>query len=310
MPKDRRFDEPDSRPVSDADDHPLPMVTQRPILHGFRVVSLAQNVPGPVACAKLVELGAGVLKIEPLSGDPLATFAPEWYRTLISGQEVIRHDLRAPAGIEYLDRQLDRADLLLTSMRPAALERAGLDWSRLSDRWPHLSLLAIVGHSGPHGDRAGHDLTYQAEAGLLNPPVLPSTLLVDLAGADQAVSGALQLLWQRERGDPPRMLEVVLAEIAIQLAEPLSRGLTSRGAMLGGGYPLYGLFETAAGWIAVAALEPHFRRRMLEELSCEATYDALREAFLRRTAHEWESWAAERDLPIAAVRSTEPGGDT
>jgi alpha-methylacyl-CoA racemase len=302
MPRNQRFDEQGRRPVSNADGDPDPFVTPPPILQGFRIVSLALNVPGPVACAKLVELGAGVLKIEPLSGDPLATVSPEWYRTLISGQEVVRHDLRARAGIEYLHHQLDRADLLLTSMRPSALERAGLDWSRLSDRWPHLSLLAIVGHSAPHADRAGHDLTYQAEVGLLKPPLLPSTLLVDLAGADQAVNGALQLLWRRERGEAAGMLEVVLAEVAIELAEPLSRGLTSRGAPLGGGYPLYALYQTAAGWIAVAALEPHFRRRMLEELSCEATFDALREAFLRRTARDWESWAAERDLPIVAVR--------
>jgi crotonobetainyl-CoA:carnitine CoA-transferase CaiB-like acyl-CoA transferase len=69
--------------------------------------------------------------------------------------------------------------------------------------------------------------------------------------------------------------------------------------VLGGGFAPYGLYEARDGWVAVAALEPHFAARLEEELG--ADFPArLRE----RTADEWEAWADERDLPIASVRTT------
>lgn len=55
-------------------------------LDGFRVVSLAVNLPGPLAAARLREMGAEVIKVEPPAGDPLAVGAPSWYAELIGGQ--------------------------------------------------------------------------------------------------------------------------------------------------------------------------------------------------------------------------------
>ena len=67
-------------------------------------------------------------------------------------------------------------------------------------------------------------------------------------------------------------------------------------ADLGGGSPFYRLYEASSGWIAVAALEPRFRESLTAELGTEL--DAAFEAW---TASEWEHWAVERDLPVAAV---------
>lgn len=57
----------------------------------------------------------------------------------------------------------------------------------------------------------------------------------------------------------------------------------------------------------MAALKPHFQQKLLDELGLQTTDgEELANAFLSRTAEEWQSWAAARDLPIAAVRETPP----
>ncbi|HEX2210179.1 MAG TPA: CoA transferase [Longimicrobium sp.] len=277
-------------------------------LEGVRIVTLAVNVPGSVAAARLCSLGAAVTQVPPPSGDPLAVGAPSWYAELAEGQTVVALDLKDADGRARLDTLLAERDLLLTSSRPAALERLGLGWTELRARHPRLSQVAITGHAAPHRDRAGHDLTYQAACGLITPPAMPRTLLAYMAAAERAVSAALALLLGRARGGPARMMEVALADAAAELAAPLRHGLTAPGAWLGGGLDAYGLYRAREGWIALAALEPHFRARLAEELGIgEMSRAALETAFLARTAAEWETWADAHDLPLAAVRDPAEG---
>jgi crotonobetainyl-CoA:carnitine CoA-transferase CaiB-like acyl-CoA transferase len=272
-------------------------------LEGIRVLTLAGNVPGPVAAARFQQLGAAVTKVEPPTGDPLAPLSPAWYQALTQGQEILRLDLKDPAGRERLDPLLEASDLLLTATRPAALERLGLGWEQLHARYPRLTQVAITGYPPPHENRAGHDLTYQAEAGLLAPPALPRTLLADMASGEQAVSAALALLLARERGQGSGYTQLAMTEATEMFAAPLHHGLTAPGGLLGGLLPGYGVYPTRQGWIAVAILEPHFREHLERELSVSSTdQEALGRAFLTRTAMEWEAWAEARDLPIAAVR--------
>ena len=255
-----------------------------------------------MAAARLHQLGAAVTKVEAPAGDPLAAISPAWYRALTQGQNVIRLDLKDPAGREHLGPLLEGADLLLTSTRPAALERLGLDWEEVHARYPRLSQVAITGYPAPHENRAGHDLTYQAAAGLVVPPELPRTLLADLASAERAVSAALALLLGRQRGQGSGYAQVAMTEATEALAAPLRYGLTTPGALLGGGLPGYGVYPAQQGWIAVAVLEPHFREHLERELGVSAADgEALGRVFLSRTAAEWEAWADARDLPIAAV---------
>ena len=255
----------------------------------MRVVTTGLNIPGPVAAARLRELGATVTKVEPPRGDPLATVAPGWYEELVTGQEVVRRDLKQ----QTIDDLLGEADLLLTSQRVTALARMGLAWDALHERHPRLSQVAIVGD----GERAGHDLTYLAGRGLLDPPRLPRTVMADLMGAERAVTAALALLLAGR----PSYVEVSLAEVADALAAPLRAGLTEPGGMLGGGLPVYGLYEASDGWIAVAALEPGFRERLASGLGVELTRTALETAFRSRTTVEWEEWALDHDLPIVGL---------
>jgi crotonobetainyl-CoA:carnitine CoA-transferase CaiB-like acyl-CoA transferase len=272
------------------------------ILDGVRVVSLAVNLPGPLAVARLRALGASVRKVEPPSGDPLGQARPEWYRLLHEGIEVQRLDLKEPGGRTQLDSWLAGADLLITASRPAALERLGLGWDDLHRRFPHLSQVAIVGHAAPEEDRPGHDLLYQAEHGLVLPPGLPRTCLADLGGALEAVLAALQLLWARRAGRPGQRLAVSLDQAAAWFAEPVRQGLTTPGGILGGGFGGYNVYRAAQGWVAVTALEPHFQRALANQLGVSGLdAEELQQRFLTRTAEEWVTWARERDLPLVEV---------
>ena len=274
-------------------------MTARP-LDGIHIVTIALNLPGPAAARRLVGLGASISKVEPPSGDPMAEYHPEWYATMSAGQEVRRIDLKADAGREALGALLRSADVLLTSSRVSALKRLGLDWESVRREHPGLSHVAITGYPGPQSDRTGHDLTYIAAEGLLAPPAMPRTLMADLAGAERAVSAVLALLVLRERGGGPGYMEVSLAEVAHDLAEPLRVGVTRPGALLGGGFPGYALYQASDGWIAVAALEPHFLRALEQEAG--VTAEEMAATFAKHPASHWERRGIELDIPITAVR--------
>lgn len=278
-------------------------MTSKP-LDGVRVVTIAVNLPGPAAARRLVGLGASVTKVEPPGGDPMAAYHHAWYSALASGQEVRRLDLKSGAGRGTLDALLATADVLLTSSRPPALARLGLDWESVHPRHPRLSQVAITGYSGPHSGRTGHDLTYIAAEGLVVPPELPRTLMADLAGAERAVSAVLAVLLSRERGGGPGYVEVSLAEVARDLAEPLRVGVTRPGALLGGGFPGYALYQASDGWIAVAALEPHFLRALEQEAGVTAAEMAA--TFARHPMRHWERRGIELDIPMVAVKADTP----
>ncbi len=272
-------------------------------LDGYRILSLAINLPGPLTAQQLCRLGACVTKVEPPTGDPLALFTAEFYERLISGQNVMRIDLKSPEGLSQLHALLAKTDLFLTSSRPAALERLGLTWDHLHQQYPTLTQVAIVGFAAPRHNEPGHDLTYQAGLGLLHPPFMPRALIADIGGAQQAVIAAIGLLLARERGQGAGYVEVSLADAANDFATPLQHGMTADGGILAGGFAGYGMYETSDGWIAIAALEPAFWERLQRQLKLpDPTSEQLQAVFRTRTSVEWESWAEQHDLPLATVR--------
>ena len=273
------------------------------LLEGIRVVSTALNLPGPAACARLRDLGATVAKIEPPAGDPFEQFCPSWYRRLHEGVTVGRLDLKSETGQRALAKLLESTDLLVTAQRASALARMGLDREQLAACHPRLCHVAITGHAPPDDELPGHDLTYLAEHGLVAPPALPRTLFADMAGAERAVTTALALVLARNRTGRGESAIASLADAARALAQPLHEGLTRPGALLGGGFAGYNVYATRAGWIAVAALEPHFAKRLAERFAlAEITVESLRDLFCAHDAAYWEAWAREHDLPIVAVR--------
>jgi alpha-methylacyl-CoA racemase len=260
-------------------------------LDGIRLVTIALNAPGPVAASQLRDAGATVTKVEPPTGDPLEIHCPEWYRELHLGVDVRRIDLKTDDGRTQMQSLLAAADVFLSSQRPAALARLGLDAASLP---AHLRALNIVGEI-ERPEIAGHDLTYLARAGLLGRD-LPRSLIADVLGAANAFATVLLLLRQPEGS----RAEVGLYDSLAPLVAPLKHRLTGPGTLLGGNLPAYGIYDTRDGRIAVAALEPHFQQRLYDELQLPRG-SKLAGVFRTKPAHEWAAWAIERDLPITEV---------
>lgn len=267
-------------------------------LRGVHVVTLAQNVPGPLAAQRLARGGASVRKIEPPAGDPLLTLAPAWHAEMHVGVSIERLDLKLDAGRAALLAHLAHAQVLLTSQRPSALVRLGLDTETLHRAVPVLRILRIVG-SLEYPDEPGHDLTYQAAAGLLGDD-MPRALVADVMTSERVYAGVLALLRMPEG----TVLDVGMVESLDAMQASLRHGLTVPGAALGGGWGQYGLYDCREGRVAVAALEPHFAARLRDTFG-STERQVLAARFLERTADEWAQWARQHDLPITAVSSSD-----
>ena len=265
-------------------------------LTGVRLLSLALNLPGPVAVARLVAYGASATKVEPPDGDPLARYSRAWYDTLHGGVPVVTLDLKREAGRAECDQLLGAGDVLITSHRPSALTRLGLGPSQLAARFPALRTVAIVGDTAAP-EQAGHDVTYQAEAGLVRDR-LPITLLADLVGAERVVATVLLAL----RSAPGTTLHVGLRDVVDDLRAPLDLGLTRQDGQFGGGDPAYGVYRTRDGFVAVAALEPHFRARLYDALQLPVGA-ALASTIAARTSLKWTVFGRRHDVPISLVRT-------
>jgi crotonobetainyl-CoA:carnitine CoA-transferase CaiB-like acyl-CoA transferase len=272
------------------------------ILSGIHVVSLAVNLPGPSAAQRLTEHGAHVVKVEPPAGDPLSYANGSYYAEVTRGQEILKLNVKDPVDLAKLMDLLGKSDLFLTSHRTQALDRLGLGWDALHARFPRLCQVAIVGELAPRDNVPGHDLTYQAINGLLDPPHMPRALLADLGGAERAFSASLGVLLHRERRGEARYVQVSLADAAKSFAPPIRHGFTVPGGGLGGGVPCYGIYKAKDGYVAIAALEPHFMQRVHEVLGLpNATHEQLAAAFAAMTKKELEDWAEQNDIPLAPV---------
>ena len=256
---------------------------------------MAQNVPGPVAVARAVAEGAHAIKIEPPTGDPLAQLCRPWYDDLHARVQVERLDLKSRPGMDRMRTLLRDADVFLASHRPAALARLQLDPPSLAAEFPQLRHVNIVGDTTAP-EEPGHDLTYQARAGLLG-NTMPLTLVADMVGAERTHAAIKDVMLH-----PGAARMVGLYDAVRDLAAPLHYGLTAPGGHLGGGNYSYGIYAAREGTIAVGALEPHFRQRLYEGLEISEGSDPSA-VFATKTATEWEQWAADRDLPLVRCLS-------
>lgn len=285
--------------------------TSKP-LRGTRVLSLALNLPGPAALMRLRDLGARCAKLEPPAGDPMQAYRPEAYEALHGSVRVLQADLKSEAGRKILQRELARCDVLLTSFRPSALRRLGLDWRTLHRQYAALCLVAIVGAPGAAAEIPGHDLTYMAEQGLVQGVNLPPTLYADMGGALLASQAVLQALMLRAQKGTGVRQEVALSDAAAWLGLPRHWGLVSSTSAVGGAHAGYRVYACRDGRVAVAALEPHFAQALCAaaglkpaSMMTPAMHRALEAWFVQQTRRTLDALAQRLDLPLHTL----PGKD-
>lgn len=276
------------------------MASRPRVLRGVRVLSLALNLPGPAALMRLQAQGAVCTKIEPPSGDPMRVYQLKAYQALHQGLRVLQADLKSDAGRKLLQRELARADVLLTSFRPSALKRLGLDWRSLHRQHPALCHVAIVGAPGAAAEIPGHDLTYMAVQGLVQGLSLPPTLYADMGGALLASEAVQQSLMLRAQSGTGVRREVALSDAAAWLGLPRHWGLVTPTSAIGGRHAGYRVYACKDGRVAVAALEPHFAQALCAAAGLKPA--SMMAPAMRRELESWFAQQTRRTLDALAQR--------
>ncbi len=275
-------------------------------LKGVRILSLSPNLPGPAALQRCRTMGATCIKIEPPA--PLAIGPVAAANVAVTGDPMSSYSQKT------LQRELLKADVLLTSFRPSALTKLGLDWRRLHKQHPQLSMVAIFGDSGAHAEDPGHDLTYMAQAGLLPTLEMPATLYADMAGALMASEAVLQAVLLQRRDHQGSRLEVSLAAAAAHLAQPHSWGSMAPDTLLGGGHAGYRIYPCRDGRVALAALEPHFAQRLCVQADIHWTdFGLMLQPSTQQQIAQWASGltcaalnqlSTQYDIPLHTLLNT------
>ncbi|TCI96385.1 CaiB/BaiF CoA-transferase family protein [Aeromicrobium sp. IC_218] len=306
-------------------------------LAGVKVLDLSTLLPGPLATLMLADAGADVVKIErPGTGDEMRTYEPRFgeasanYAVLNRGKRAFAADLKDPAQRDRVLALAAEADIVMEQFRPGVADRLGLGHAAVAAINPAVVYCSISGYGpvGPHAPRAGHDLNYLAESGLLGTvtdatgsPALPVTVLADIAGGTYpALVNILLALRRRDLTGEGTHVQVSMTHNLQVLsygyfaAHQAGDGWPRPGAeQLTGGSPRYHLYPTADGrHVACAALEQKFWDRLVDLVGLDpalhadagqepAVVAALTDLFAARTADEWRALLDGEDVCTVVV---------
>lgn len=292
-----------------AQDGPAPLT-------GLAVIDLSTTLPGAQATQFLADAGADVILIEGPEGSPLRA-DPGW-PGLLRGKRSIELDLHSDDGRAALDGLLGRADVLVTTMRPAAAARLGLTAGRLAARYPRLvaALITGWGSRGPWADYKGYEALIMAKTGVLHSkrqltpgpdPAYVSVPYASFAAAQTAVHGVLAALLERESSGLGQVVEASLVsgvgaldtynwfyEMILRRYPDAFKPLVA--AFDDAGRPqsrlMYALLVAATKdgtWLQFAQSAPHLTQAFLQELGLA---EEVREP----------KWAGFPDLPTPELR--------
>ncbi|GAB4998432.1 hypothetical protein MAHJHV65_43790 [Mycobacterium avium subsp. hominissuis] len=178
-------------------------------LAGLVVIDLSTTLPGAQATQFLADCGAEVIMVEPPDGSPLRELAS--WPALLRGKRSVTLDVHNDADLDRLRGLLQRADVMVNTMRPTTAERLGLTHDALSERYPRLVVATITGwgSTGPFRDYKGWEALIMAKTGVMHekrglaPQPRPAYITFSYAAwgaAHAAVQGVLAALLERETG--------------------------------------------------------------------------------------------------------------
>lgn len=193
-------------------------------LTDLRVLSLAEQLPGPYASMLLADLGAEVILVErPKGGDPSRRF-PGLFSALNRNKRSVALDLKSEPDRERFLQLVDTADVVMEGYRPGTAARLKIDAETLRRRRPDLIYVSIssFGQQGPWSNIAGHDLSIQAAAGMLNSPLgaegrndMPVLPMADVASGMFAALSVLAALHGRTRTGAGATLDVSMLDALV-----------------------------------------------------------------------------------------------
>ncbi|MEA3179157.1 MAG: alpha-methylacyl-CoA racemase [Gammaproteobacteria bacterium] len=304
-------------------------------LKGVKVVEFAGIGPASFAGMLLADLGAGVVRIERLSGTAMP-ISVEPRRDLMSrGRKSVALNLRSPQAIEVASRIVRGSDLLIEGFRPGVMERLGLGPERCLELNPRLIFGRVTGwgQTGPMRDRAGHDINFIALSGALDligragePPCPPLNLVGDMGGGGLLLAFGLvcALLEARQSGMGQVVDSAMVDGSALQLSAILMAQANGhwdgpRGTHFSDtGSHFYEVYATAdEKYVAVGAIEPAFYAQLcqitgidvgdppdqMNPVTWPGAKKKLADIFRQRTREEWALLAEKSDCCITPVLS-------
>ncbi|WP_232307642.1 CaiB/BaiF CoA transferase family protein [Sphingobium chungbukense] len=308
-------------------------------LSGIKVIDLSQFLPGPMLSVMMADQGAEVVKVEPLSGEPVRGLAPFeagqsiWFRNLNRGKKSVALDLKSAAGCDALWALIDDADVFIEGFRPGVVARLGFGYEAVAARNPRIVYCSIsaFGQTGEWAHHAAHDMAVQAMAGFLSVndgpdgmPVVPGAPSADMAAGLTGLSAVLMGLIGRERTGRGDYIDVAMfdsllpwcahiAGTAVAGGEP-PRSSSQRSL---GGAAFYNVYETADGkHVVLGGRELKFVANLLNALerpdliplgsvdpgeAQAPLIGFLRDSFRTRTRDEWVAWFADKDVAFSPV---------
>ncbi len=204
-------------------------------LNGIRVLEFSQIVAGPVAGIQLSDLGADVVKVEPLAGESrrnTGAVVPnegKYFQSLNRGKRSLTVDLARSAGQALIHRLIPRYDVVIINYREGVAARLGIDYPALAARNPRLIYASITGfgEAGPFATRGGSDIVAQAYTGLMAaeakldeygaPQQVSATPVIDRTSAFAAAMAICAALFHRERTGQGQMVSISLLQTGLEL---------------------------------------------------------------------------------------------
>ena len=250
-------------------------------LKGLRVADFSQLVQGPNATQFLADMGAEILKIEPLKGDWQRNWSlgDAWingesvsFLAFNRGKRSVALNLKDARGKDAALRIIRSCDILLENFRPGVMDRLGLGYDTLSEIHPKLIYCASCGwgQDGPYLTRPGQDLLAQAVAGVLNlngkagdPPSPVGLGIADITASFHIVAAILAAVYERGRTGKGQRIDINLLNSIMSLATQeitlyLNTGKEPQRSAAGIGHPCVGapmgIYKTKDGYIVVAMM--------------------------------------------------------
>ena len=263
---------------------PVAATATQGALAGLKVIDLTRVLGGPYCTMILADHGAEVVKIEPPQGDETRGWGPpfdgggdaSYFLGVNRNKTALALDLTKPEGREVLLRLLDGADVLIENYKPGTMERWGLGYDRLSERFPGLIHCRVSGFGadGPLGGLPGYDAVLQAMVGLMsiNGDAAAGTMrmgtpVVDLATGLYSTIAILMALQERARSGRGQYCDMTLHDCGMALLHPQAANFflnNKRPAATGNAHPNispYSKFPTATSEIFIACgNDPTFKR--------------------------------------------------
>lgn len=203
------------------------MSTETGLLSGIKVVEFTHMVMGPAAGLVLADLGADVIKVEPVGGDKtrrLRGSGAGYFSMYNRNKKSLSIDLKSEEGKQLALKLIDEADIFIENFRPGALEKLGFGYEALSSRNPKLIYCSEKGFlDGPYSHRTALDEVAQMMGGLAymtGPPGRPlraGSSVIDVTGGMFGAIAVLAALQDRTRSGKGRHVSASLYETTVFL---------------------------------------------------------------------------------------------